>query len=310
MQKKRVAADDEGGSKEGIEKYAGVKIKVSFGAGEPDFNTPDTICYAAINAICGGFTKYTPSAGIPELKKAVANKFEVENGLKYSPDQVVVSCGAKHSVYNTMQVLLDPGDEVILIAPYWMTYADQIRLAGGVPKVVHTTSDSGFVPTIDQLKEAIGPKTKAILVNSPSNPTGAVLPRETLKEIAALALRHSLWVIADEIYEHLLYDGEKHTSIASLGKEIFEQTIQHRLRFDGFARIKQRLDRFLHGLHDGRGIAPAGRHGLHACFHALHLGREPLPHVGDLMRNDGHEHADDGQGNGDQEFRFCFHCVL
>ena len=198
---------------------------VSFGAGEPDFNTPESICDAAIDAIRAGFTKYTPSAGIPELRKAVANKFEVENGLKYTPEQVIVSCGAKHSVYNTMQVLLDPGDEVILIAPYWMTYADQIRLAGGVPKVVYTTSDSGFVPDPEQLKEAITSNTKAILVNSPSNPTGAVLPRETLKQIAALALRHSLWVIADEIYEHLLYDGEKHISIASLGKEIFDQTI-------------------------------------------------------------------------------------
>jgi len=198
---------------------------VSFGAGEPDFNTPEPICKAAIDAINAGFTKYTPSAGIPELRKAVANKFEVENGLKYTPEQIVVSCGAKHSVYNTMQVLLDPGDEVILIAPYWMTYADQIRLAGGVPVVIHASSESGFIPEYDQLKEAVSPRTKAIIVNSPSNPTGAVLPRETLKQIATLALRHSLWVVADEIYEHLLYDGEKHTSIASLGKEILEQTI-------------------------------------------------------------------------------------
>ena len=198
---------------------------VSFGAGEPDFNTPEPICEAAIDAIHKGFTKYTPSAGIPELRKAVVNKFEHENGLKYTPEQVIVSCGAKHSVYNTMQVLLDPGDEVILIAPYWMTYADQVRLAGGVPVVVHTSSEAGFVPELDQLKEAISPRTKAIIVNSPSNPTGAVLPRETLKQIAALALRHSLWVVADEIYEHLLYGGEKHVSIASLGTDIFNQTI-------------------------------------------------------------------------------------
>jgi len=198
---------------------------VSFGAGEPDFNTPEPICYAAITSITHGFTKYTPSAGIPELRKAVANKLERENGLRYTPDQVVVSCGAKHSVYNTMQVLLDPGDEVILIAPYWMTYADQIRLAGGIPVVVHAASESGFIPEFDQLKAAISQRTKAIVVNSPSNPTGAVLPRETLKQIAALALRHDLWVIADEIYEHLLYDGEKHTSIASLGSDIHERTV-------------------------------------------------------------------------------------
>ena len=198
---------------------------ISFGAGEPDFNTPEPICKAAIDAINQGFTKYTPSAGIPELRKAVANKFEQENGLKYTPDQVVVSCGAKHSIYNTMQVLLDPGDEVILLAPYWMTYADQVRLAGGVPVVVKGSSEAGFIPNYDDLKDAVTNRTKAIIVNSPSNPTGAVLPRETLKQIAALALKHSLWVVSDEIYEHLLYDGEKHTSLASLGSGIFDQTI-------------------------------------------------------------------------------------
>ena len=198
---------------------------VSFGAGEPDFNTPEPICAAAIDAINKGFTKYTPSAGIPELRKAVAEKFERENGLKYSPEQVIVSCGAKHSLYNAMQVLINPGDEVILIAPYWMTYADQVRLAGGVPVIVHTTSESGFVPEADKLREAISDKTKAIVVNSPSNPSGAVLPRETFKGIAALAIRFDLWVIADEIYEHLLYDGEKHLSIGGLGSEVFDRTI-------------------------------------------------------------------------------------
>lgn len=205
-------------------KAEGIDV-VSFGAGEPDFNTPQPICDAAIEAIQQGFTKYTPSAGIPPLRKAIAEKLERENGLKYSPDQVIVSCGAKHSVYNTMQVLVNPGDEVILIAPYWMTYADQIQLAGGTPVVIHATAESGFVPSHDQLKAAVTARTKAILVNSPSNPTGAVLPRETLKEIAALAIRHNLWIIADEIYEHLIYDGLKHTPVASLGSEVFERTI-------------------------------------------------------------------------------------
>lgn len=198
---------------------------VSFGAGEPDFNTPEPICAAAIDAINKGFTKYTPSAGIPELRQAIAEKLERDNGLKYSPEQVIASCGAKHSVYNAMQVLIDPGDEVILIAPYWMTYADQVRLAGGVPVVVHATSESGFIPDFDLLRHAITPRTKAIVVNSPSNPTGAVLPRETLKHIAAVAIRFGLWVIADEIYEHLIYDGEKHLSIGSLGADILERTI-------------------------------------------------------------------------------------
>lgn len=200
------------------------KDVISFAAGEPDFNTPEPICQAAIAALQAGFTKYTPSSGIKELKEAVAAKLERENRVKVSPDQIVASCGAKHSVFNAMQVLLDPGDEVILIAPYWMTYAEQIRLAGGVPVVVHTTGETGFIPALDQLKEAISPRTKAILVNSPSNPTGAVLPRKTLKEIAALALRHRLWIVADEIYERLIY-GAEHVSLASLGEEVAAQTI-------------------------------------------------------------------------------------
>ena len=169
-------------------------------------------------------TKYTPSSGTVELKKAVVAKFERDNGLSYSPDQIVASCGAKHSLYNAMQVLVNPGDEVILIAPYWMTYAEQVRLAGGVPVVIHTSGEQGFVPSLDQLKEAVSSKTRAIIINSPSNPTGAVLPRETLKEIASSALRHGFWIVSDEIYEHLIY-GEKHVSIASLGKDVFDQTI-------------------------------------------------------------------------------------
>src|SRR4051812_6156607 len=149
---------------------------IGFGAGEPDFDTPQVIKDAAIKALNDGFTKYTPSSGIKELKEAIVGKLQRENNLKVAPDQIVVSCGAKHSIYNAMQVLLDPGDEVILIAPYWMTYAEQVRLAGGVPVVVYTTADSGFVPTYEAIKEAITPKTKALILNSPSNPTGAVFP--------------------------------------------------------------------------------------------------------------------------------------
>lgn len=198
---------------------------IAFAAGEPDFNTPDSICEAAIAAINAGFTKYTPSSGIKELKEAVAAKLARENGVHVTPDQVVMSCGGKHSLFNTMQVLIDPGDEVILIAPYWMTYADQVRLAGGTPVVIHTSYESGFVPTLDQLRGAITKNTKAIVVNSPSNPTGALLPRETIKNIAALALRHNFWVISDEIYDRLVYGGATHTSFGSLGKEIAERTI-------------------------------------------------------------------------------------
>lgn len=205
-------------------KAAGEDV-VNFGAGEPDFNTPEPIVEAAVEAMRGGFTKYTPSAGIKDLKEAIAAKLLRENGVKVSPDQVVVSCGAKQSVYQAMQVLLDPGDEVILIAPYWMTYAEQIKLAGGVPKVIKASSEAGFVPSYDQLKEAIGPRTKAIIVNSPSNPTGAMLPRETLKEIAALAIRHGFWIVTDEIYERLVYGGEIHNSIASFSGDVAERTI-------------------------------------------------------------------------------------
>jgi aspartate aminotransferase len=204
-------------------KAAGVDV-VSFGAGEPDFNTPEPICRAAIEALEAGFTKYTPSSGIPALKDAIVQKLGRENNVKATPGQIVVSCGAKHSLYNTCQVLLNPGDEVILLAPYWMTYADQIRLAGGVPVVVSTLASEGFVPDLDQVRSAITPKTKAILVNSPSNPTGAVLPRETLKGLAMLALRHDLWLISDEIYERLVY-GVKAESFAALSEDVAERTI-------------------------------------------------------------------------------------
>lgn len=197
---------------------------ISFGAGEPDFNTPQPICDAAKEAIDSGFTKYTPSAGINELREAICGKLSRENGLEYTPAQIIVSCGAKHSVYNSMQVLVDPGDEVILIAPYWMTYADQILLAGGVPKVVQTSAESGFVPELEKIKEAITPKTKAILINSPSNPSGGVLTDEVLQGIADLAEKHDLWIISDEIYERLIY-GTTFRSIASLSQSTKDRTI-------------------------------------------------------------------------------------
>jgi aspartate aminotransferase len=197
---------------------------ISFAAGEPDFNTPEPICRAAIDAIESGKTKYTPSSGIPALKAAISHKLERDNSIRVKPEQIVVSCGAKHSVYNAMQVLLDPGDEVILLAPYWMTYAEQIVLAGGVPVVVQTLPENDFAPDYDALRAAISSRTRAIIINSPCNPTGAVLPRNVLKQIAALALRHDFWIVSDEIYEKLIY-GEAHVSIGSLGSEVLERTI-------------------------------------------------------------------------------------
>lgn len=204
-------------------KAQGIDV-VSFGAGEPDFNTPEAICETTIAAIQAGFTKYTPSAGIKELREAIAQKLTHENHVATAAEQVVVSCGAKHSVYNCMQLLLDPGDEVLLIAPYWMTYAEQIKLAGGVPVVVYTTAETGFVPTIAEIAEKVSARTKAIVINSPSNPTGAVLPRTFLEELAALAVKKGFWVVSDEIYEKLIY-GETHVSIASLNDAIAAQTI-------------------------------------------------------------------------------------
>ncbi len=197
---------------------------ISFAAGEPDFNTPEPICKAAISAIESGFTKYTPSSGIPALKDAIRNKLKTENQIHAESNQIVASCGAKHALYNAMQVLINPGDEVILIAPYWMTYADQIRLAGGTPVVVHSNPSEGFVPDFDDIKAVITPRTKAIVVNSPSNPTGAVYNRQAIKEIAAIALRHGLWVFSDEIYDRLVY-GVEHQSVAALSDEVAQQTI-------------------------------------------------------------------------------------
>lgn len=205
-------------------KADGVDV-VSFAAGEPDFSTPELISNAAIDAIRAGFTRYTPSAGAKDLKEAIVAKLARENKLTVTPEQVIVSCGAKHSVYNTMQVLVNPGDEVILLAPYWMTYAEQIRLAGGIPVVVNTDPKAGFVPTKAQVEAQITPKTRAIILNTPTNPTGAMLPKSALVEIAELAEKHDFWIVADEIYELLVYGGEEHHSIATLNPEVAARTV-------------------------------------------------------------------------------------
>ncbi|MCH8275285.1 MAG: pyridoxal phosphate-dependent aminotransferase [Armatimonadetes bacterium] len=198
---------------------------VSFAAGEPDFATPEPVREAAIQAIRDGFTRYTAGAGMPELRAAVARKLKRENGVSVDPNQVIVSCGAKHAVFNALMAVCNPGDEVIMIVPCWPTYREQILLAGGTPIAVRTGASNEYVPTMDQLREAVTGRTAAIIVNSPCNPTGAVFPRSTMKEIAALALRHELYVISDEIYEQHVYDGEKHVSVASLGREIADRTI-------------------------------------------------------------------------------------
>ncbi len=198
---------------------------VSFGAGEPDFDTPEPIREAGEKAIRDGRTHYTPGPGIPELREAIAKKLLRENQVHADVPNIVVSCGAKQAVFNSLMALCNPGDEVLLLAPYWMTYRDQVVLAGGTPVPVPCNPDEGYVPSIEAIRERLSPKTRILIVNSPTNPTGAVYPRSLLKEIAALALRHDLYVISDEIYEKHVYDGAEHVSIASLGKEIAERTV-------------------------------------------------------------------------------------
>jgi aspartate aminotransferase len=198
---------------------------IGFGAGEPDFDTPDHIKQAAIDALHAGYTKYTPSSGDVDLKAAIAAKLSHDNGLQYKPSQIIVSCGAKHSLYNIFQAMLDDGDEVIISAPYWVSYPEMVKLAGGKPVIVETTAAENFVPTRDVVRAAITPKTRAIILNSPSNPTGGVASRQQVKDLAALCIQHDLYLISDEIYEKLVYDGNEHISPGALGSDIFNRTI-------------------------------------------------------------------------------------
>lgn len=198
---------------------------VNFGVGEPDFDTPINIKEAAVKAIMEGKTKYTPVGGIEPLKDAIIEKFRQDNGLDYSREEIIVSCGAKHSLYNIFQAILSPGDEVIIPTPYWVSYPDQVLLNDGVPVFVRTTEQEGFLLSPKALEAHISKRTKAIVINSPSNPTGLAYDEKTLAGIAETALKHNLYVISDEIYEKLLYDGHTHTSIASLGSDIKDRTI-------------------------------------------------------------------------------------
>ena len=198
---------------------------VDFSTGEPDFDTPEPVKAAAEAAIRAGFTKYTPSSGIDELRGAVAEKLWAELGVRYDKSQILVSCGAKHSLYNLAEALLEAGDEIIIPTPYWVSYSDQALLNDATPILMPTKEDEGYAVRPAQLEQLITPKTKAILVNSPGNPTGATYDRGTLEQIAAVAIRHDLIVISDEIYEKVLYDGASHVSIASLGPEIAARTV-------------------------------------------------------------------------------------
>ncbi len=205
-------------------KKQGIDV-VSFAAGEPDFDTPQSIKNAAIEAINKGFTKYTPSIGTVELREEIVKKFKKDNNLTYEVSQIAVSCGAKHSIFNAIQVLVDTGDEVIIPTPCWVSYPEMVKLAGATPKYLATTAKANFKITSEQLKQAVNNKTRLLILNSPSNPTGMVYTRQELEAIAEICVKNSIFVISDEIYEKLIYDTKEYTSIASLGKEIYDLTV-------------------------------------------------------------------------------------
>src|SRR6266567_5069198 len=196
-----------------------------FGAGEPDFDTPEHIKRAAIEALEAGFTKYTPNAGIPELRQAIAEKLAADNGLNYRAGQVVVSNGAKHSCYNAILATCQPGDEVIIPAPYWVSYPDMVRLVGAEPVIVPTMERNNWKMRAEDFENAMTPRTKMLIMNSPCNPTGSVYTQEELEAIVEVARGEDIYILSDEIYEKLVYDDAKHVSIASLSKEAYDLTI-------------------------------------------------------------------------------------
>ncbi len=205
-------------------KAEGIDV-IGFGAGEPDFDTPDHIKKAAIKALENGFTKYTPAGGIDELKDAVIGKFKRDNGLDYDRTQILISCGGKHCLYNLAQVLFDTGDEVIIPSPYWVSYPPIVTLADALPVILETTEESGFKMDPDKLRRTITKRTKALVLNSPCNPTGTTYTEDELREIADIVLKKGIYIISDDIYEKIVYDGFKYVSIASFDKEIKERTI-------------------------------------------------------------------------------------
>lgn len=205
-------------------KAEGVSI-IGFGAGEPDFNTPEYITNAAKHALDIGFTKYTPAAGMPELKEAICKKFLKDNGLSYEPSQIVVSTGAKSSLFHAICAMTDEGDEVVLPSPYWLTYPELVKLAGGKTVFIKTKTNDGYKMTAEELSAAVTDKTKLLILNSPNNPTGAVYSEKELSAIAKVCEEKGLYVISDEIYEKLVYGGEKHVSIAALSPYMKEHTV-------------------------------------------------------------------------------------
>lgn len=206
----------------------------SFSAGEPDFPTPPHIVAAAKQALDDGKTRYGPAAGEPKLREAIANKLQTDNGLCYGPENVIVTNGGKHSLYNLMMAMIEPGDEVIIPTPYWVSYPEMVKLAGGTPVLIETTLDSNFKISPAQLKAAITPQTRLFVLNSPSNPTGSVYSPDEIRALAQVVVDADIWVVSDEIYEKILYDGAEHLSIGAASPEAFDRTITS----NGFADRK------------------------------------------------------------------------
>ena len=201
------------------------KDVVGFGAGEPDFDTPENIKEAAYKAIRDGQTKYTPASGLPALRQAAADRMLADCGISYTSGQIVVASGAKHNIYAALQTLLNPGDEVLLPAPYWVTYEEAIKMAGGVPVIIYAPEANGFKITKEQLEAAVTGKTKLFIINNPSNPTGMLYNEEQLRGLAEVCVKHDLYIISDEIYYGLVYDGRQFTSIASLGEDVKDRSV-------------------------------------------------------------------------------------
>ena len=205
-------------------KAAGIKV-INFGVGEPDFNTPEHICKAAKDALDKGYTKYVAASGLPALKKAVVKKLKVDNNLDYDPSQIIISNGAKHSIFNAVFATINPGDEVLIPKPYWLTYPEVVKSCGGVPEYIYATPRHGYKVTAAQVEAAIRPQTKMLIFNSPCNPTGAVYTEKEIRAIAEVCVKHNIVVLADEIYEKLIYGGETHFSIAQCSPEMKDLTI-------------------------------------------------------------------------------------
>ena len=205
-------------------KASGVRV-INFGVGEPDFNTPEHICRAAKDALDKGYTRYVAAAGLPALKKAIVKKLKTDNNLEYEPSQIIVSNGAKHSIFNAIFAVINPGDEVLMAKPYWLTYPEVVKSCGGIPEYIYAKPRHGYKITAAQLENAITPRTKMFIFNSPCNPTGAVYTEEEIRAIADVCVEHNIVVLADEIYEKLIYGGETHFSIAQCSPEMNDLTI-------------------------------------------------------------------------------------